>query len=184
MLGAANEMLYANNRNGTFTNVAGEAGIETGDGRGSAAADYDGDGDLDIAQVNHSFCADGERPVCSLQLFRNDTASSGGWLQLRLVGTASNRSAIGALVKVQAGPLRLMRQVTGGSSGHSQNSLDLHMGVGEVASIDRVEIQWPSGAVTSWQDQPPNRLVEVVEGRACMAGEMTACSESEPDRGF
>ena len=176
------ELLYANNRNGTFTNVAEQAGYDTGASRGSAVGDYDGDGDLDIAVVNQHepHCVEGPPPSCSLQLLRNDTATAGNWLKLRLVGTASNRSAIGALVRVQAGPLRLMRQVTGGSSGHSQNSLVVHFGLGRVEVVDRVEILWPSGARTSWSGQESDRLVEVVEGRACAVGQRAACVEAPP----
>ena len=180
------ELLYANNRNGTFTNVAGQAGYDgydTGASRGSAVADYDGDGDLDIAVVNQHepHCAHRPPPSCSLQLLRNDTATAGNWLKLRLTGTASNRSAIGALVRVQAGPLRLMRQVTGGSSGHSQNSLVVHFGLGRVDLVDRVEILWPSGARTSWSAQPSDTLIDVVEGRACADGQRAECVEAPPE---
>ena len=179
------ELLYANNRNGTFTNVAAQAGYDgydTGASRGSAVADYDGDGDLDIAVVNQHepHCAEGPPPSCSLQLLRNDTATAGNWLKLRLTGTASNRSAIGALVRVQAGPLRLMRQVTGGSSGHSQNSLVVHFGLGRAEVVDRVEILWPSGARTNWSAQPPDTLIDVVEGRACTDGQRAECVEAPP----
>ena len=184
------ELLYANNRDGTFTNVAVQAGYDTGASRGSAVADYDGDGDLDIAVVNQHepHCgeraedAEGPTPSCSLQLLRNDTATAGNWLKLRLTGTASNRSAIGALVRVQAGPLRLMRQVTGGSSGHSQNSLVVHFGLGRVEVVDRVEILWPSGTRTSWSGQQPDRLLEVIEGRACTDRQRAGCVEAPPKR--
>ncbi|MCY4484484.1 MAG: FG-GAP-like repeat-containing protein [Spirochaetaceae bacterium] len=182
------ELLYANNRNGTFTNVAEQAGYDTGASRGSAVADYDGDGDLDIAVVNQHepHCvagaedAEGPTPSCSLQLLRNDTTTAGNWLKLRLTGTASNRSAIGALVRVQAGPLQLMRQVTGGSSGHSQNSLVVHFGLGRVDVVDRVEILWPSGTRTSWNGQEPDRLLDVIEGRACTDGQRPECVEAPP----
>ena len=182
------ELLYANNRNGTFTNVAEQAGYDTGASRGSAAADYDGDGDLDIAVVNQHepHCVEGAEdaggptPSCSLQLLRNDTATVGNWLKLRLTGTASNRSAIGALVRVEAGPLRLMRQVTGGSSGHSQNSLVVHFGLGRVDVVDRVDILWPSGTRTSWSGQEPDRLLDVIESRACTDGQRAECVEAPP----
>ena len=68
MLGAEGEFLFANNGDGTFTNVAGRAGIATGNSRGSAVADYDRDGDLDIALVNHTYCL--ERPASELQVQR------------------------------------------------------------------------------------------------------------------
>ena len=132
MMGAASELLFANNRDGTFTNVAASAGYLTGHSRGSAVADYDADGDLDIAVINQHVCGN-TRPTCSLQLLRNDTPAAGGWLQLRLTGTRSNRDAIGAVVRVRAGDLTMMRQIKGGSGGHSPEHPDrpLRPGAGE-----------------------------------------------------
>ena len=176
MMGAESELLFANNRDGTFTNVAAGAGYLTGDSRGSAVADYDGDGDLDIAVVNHHVCGN-TRPTCSLQLLRNDTPSDGGWLQLRLTGTRSNRDAIGAVVRVRAGELTMMRQVKGGSGGHSQSTLTVHFGLGEAKVADVVEIDWPSGLRTRWRRQEANRRIEVIEGEACRSGDLAGCTE-------
>ncbi len=178
MMGAGSELLFANNRDGTFTNVAAAAGYRTGASRGSAVADYDGDGDLDIAVVNHHVCGN-TRPACSLQLLRNDTPSDGGWLQLRLTGTRSNRDAIGAVVRVRAGELAMMRQVKGGSGGHSQSTLTVHFGLGEATVADVVEIDWPSGLRTRWRRQEANRRIEVIEGEACRSGDLAGCTEVE-----
>ena len=178
MMGAGSELLFANNRDGTFTNVAAAAGYRTGASRGSAVADYDGDGDLDIAVVNHHVCGN-TRPTCSLQLLRNDTPSDGGWLQLRLTGTRSNRDAIGAVVRVRAGELAMMRQVKGGSGGHSQSTLTVHFGLGQARVADVVEIDWPSGLRTRWRRQEANRRIEVIEGEACRSGDLAGCTEVE-----
>lgn len=182
MMGAASELLYVNDGDGTFTNVAAAAGYVTGDSRGSAVADYDGDGDLDIAVVNQHVCGD-TRPACSLQLLRNDTATAGNWLQIRLTGTRSNRDAIGAVVRVRAGGLAMIRQVKGGSGGHSQSALTVHFGLGPARAADVVEIDWPSGLRTRWRRQEANRLIEVIEGQACRAGDSRSgarfdCSEA------
>ena len=188
------EFLFANNGDGTFTNVAGRAGIATGNGRGSAVADYDRDGDLDIALVNHTYCLerppnsrysgfvgrvayDGTEPRCSLQLLRNDSPKSGSWLQLRLVGSASNAAAIGAVVRVEVEGQTLMRQIVGGTGGHSQSSLTVHFGLGPTEMVDTVEVLWPSGLRTRWADQPANTLIEVVEGAACRNDARAGCTE-------
>ena len=176
MMGAASELLFANNRDGTFINVAAVAGYQTGESRGSAVADYDGDGDLDIAVINQHICGN-TRPTCSLQLLRNDTPSDGGWLQLRLTGTRSNRDAIGAVVRVRAGELTMMRQVKGGSGGHSQSTLTVHFGLGQARVADAVEIDWPSGLRTRWRRQEANQRIEVVEGEACRSGDLAGCTE-------
>lgn len=181
MMGAASELLYANDRDGTFTNVAAGAGILTGDSRGSAVADYDGDGDLDIAVVNQHVCGN-TRPACSLQLLRNDTPAAGRWLKLRLTGTRSNRDAIGAVVRVRAGGLTMMRQVKGGSGGHSQSALTVHFGLGPARAADVVEIDWPSGLRTRWRRQEANRLIPVIEGQACRSAGFADCSEDDLGR--
>ena len=181
MMGAASELLFANNRDGTFTNVAAGAGYLTGHSRGSAVADYDADGDLDIAVINQHVCGN-TRPTCSLQLLRNDTPAAGGWLQLRLTGTLSNRDAIGAVVRVRAGDLAMMRQVKGGSGGHSQSTLTVHFGLGQARVADMVEIDWPSGLRTRWRRQEANRRIEVTEGEACRSGDLAGCREVDAGR--
>ena len=87
---------------------------------------------------------DGTEPRCSLQLLRNDSPKSGSWLQLRLVGTASNAAAIGAVVRVEVEGQTLMRQIVGGTGGHSQSSLTVHFGLGPTEMVDTVEVLWDS----------------------------------------
>ena len=131
--------------------------------------------------INQHVCGN-TRPTCSLQLLRNDTPAAGGWLQLRLTGTASNRDAIGAVVRVRAGGLAMMRQVKGGSGGHSQSTLTVHFGLGQARVADVVEIDWPSGLRTRWRRQEANRRIEVTEGEACRSGDLAGCSEASSGR--
>ena len=140
---AVSELFFHNQGTGeagvSFVNVAASTGIATGNSRGSAVADYDRDGDLDLAVVNQG---------AGLQLFRNDTPSSGSWLILDLVGEDSNPDAIGAIVEATVGEVRHLRQVVGGSSAHSQDELAVHFGLGGATVVDRVRILWPSGTET------------------------------------
>ena len=152
-------ILYLNDGDGTFSEFPGGLGNGMA-GRGSAYADYDRDGDLDLVVSN-------ERG--RLELFRNDTVSTGHWLQLQLIsnqaetGNWSNRNAIGTLVKVSAGGKSYMRQVIAGDSGHGQNSFDLHLGLGDAETIDQLEVYWPSGEVVTLNGLSTDTFMAVSE---------------------
>ncbi len=133
--------LYLNDGTGQFSDGTWEAGILHLNGWGAAAADLDNDGDQDLA---------------ANRIFQNQ-APGGNWLQLRLVGGArpgdhlgwSNRDAIGAVVRVTAGPRTLTRQVEGGKGVGCQNSARLHFGLGDQGGPVAVQVLWPSGRTTS-----------------------------------
>ena len=155
-------LLYMNNQNGTFTEIAAAAGVSgPGNGRGSATADYDHDGDVDLAVVN----LNGE-----LKLYRNDTPNNGHWLQTNLHATVSNRDAIGTLVKVAIGGKNMMRQVIGGTSAHSQDERTRHFGLNNSTRVDTVEVLWPSGLVNTYHDVGADQFLEAVERPVSMAG--------------
>ncbi|MFC3193252.1 CRTAC1 family protein [Marinicella sediminis] len=137
-----------------FTDVPDAGGINANNARGSAVSDYDHDGDLDLAVVNQSG---------DLQLFRNDTASLGNWLIIQLDARDSNSDAIGTLVEVRSGALLLKRQVTGGSSAHSQNSLNVHFGLANLDVIEQLKISWPSGRITLLNHVSTNQYLRVAE---------------------
>jgi len=128
---------------------------------GVAASDTDLDGDLDLYVVK-----DGHANA----LLRNDLAAGSHWLELRLTGTVSNRSAIGARVRVVAGALRQIREVSGGSGYLSQSSLTIHVGLGASTVADSVTVIWPSGLVTRLQAVAANQRLALDEQGAVAVG--------------
>jgi hypothetical protein len=107
-------------------------------GRGSAFADIDGDGDLDVVMTQIS-----GPPL----LLRNDQKLDHHWLRLKLVGSKSNRDAIGAWIKVRVGNQTLSRQVMPTRSYLSQSELPVTIGLGRAERVDSLEVIWPGGAV-------------------------------------
>ncbi len=132
------KVLYRNLGNSHFADVSTQAGpgiLEQVSARGLAVGDFDNDGDLDIA-VN---CVN-DVP----QLLRCDNLTGRHWLQVKLVGTVSNRSAIGARVICVSAGRRQMAEVRSGGSYLSQSDLRLHFGLDKAESAD-LEIRWPNG---------------------------------------
>ena len=150
-------MLFRNLGKGRFEELTGQAGgaiLESHNSRGCAFGDFDNDGDLDILVINLN-----EPP----SLLRNDVTGSNSWLKVKLVGTKSNRSAIGARVVVKAGDSTQTQEVQSQSSFLSCNDFRLHFGLGQARSAE-VRIRWPNG---EWQTLPyvaVNQLVTVKEG--------------------
>jgi hypothetical protein len=124
-------------------------------GRAAVFADFDNDGDVDVFVNNVNDVPD---------LYRLDLREPRNWLTIRLVGTASNRSAIGARVRVTAGGAAQVQEVRGGGSYYAQNDLRPHFGLGSAARVDRVEVRWPNGRQESWSNVDVNRIVTLTEG--------------------
>ncbi len=132
-------ILYRNNGNGTFTDISQRAGpgiLERHAARGAAFGDYDNDGAVEVLVNNQN-----EPP----SLLKSARKPAGHWVILKLEGVKSNRSAIGARVRLTAGGRTQIDEVRSGGSYLSQNDLRLHFGLGRVARIEEVEIDWPSG---------------------------------------
>jgi len=121
--------------------------------RGCAFGDFDNDGDVDIVVVNLN-----EPP----SLLRNDVSGTNRWIKFRLIGTKSNRSAIGARVIVTYGEHRQGQEVVAQSSFLSVNDKRLHFGLGKVEKID-AEIRWPSGIRQRFAGVDSNQLVTIDE---------------------
>jgi hypothetical protein len=150
-------LVLRNDGRGRFEDVTGEAGamILPGISRTLAAADIDSDGDLDVLVTNN-----GGAP----ELLRNSGAR-GGSVLLRLVGTRSNRDAIGARVRLTAGGVTQIREVRAGSSYLGQHELRVHVGLGAAAAIERLEIRWPSGLDEIVEGAAPGAALTITEGR-------------------
>jgi enediyne biosynthesis protein E4 len=151
--------LFMNNGKGVFHDVAAEIGdgfSQPKVGRGLAYGDFDRDGDLDLLMTtNHG----------PAYLYRNDQFAGNRSIRFRLVGTKSNRDAIGASLKIFHNGSIQSRLVKGGSSYLSQSELPVTFGVGKWDKIDRVVIQWPSGRTEEYKELTSGRGYECVEGK-------------------
>jgi len=83
---------------------------------------------------------------------------------IKLLGRQSNRSAIGARVRIVGGDRVQLQEVRGGGSYYAQNDLRLHFGLGNAVRVVRVEVRWPNGMEESWTDVPVNRILTLEEG--------------------
>jgi hypothetical protein len=158
-------------RNQVFRNVGGgkfrDATREIGgpllvekSSRGTAFGDYDNDGDIDVLVSVLD-----EGPM----LLRNDTMG-GHWITLRLEGTESNRSAVGAKVTVETAGKRYLAEVRSGGSYVSQNDMRVHIGLGLAPTVDRMTVRWPNGKVETVRDLAADRFYVLREGAGVQPG--------------
>jgi len=124
--------------------------------RGAAYGDFDNDGDLDLL-----ISTNGGRA----RLLRNDGGNANHFLTVKTVGALSNRDGIGARVTVKAGGATLSRLVRSGSSYLSQSQLPLTFGLGSAATVDRVDVEWPSGRKDTLTNVRANQAITVQESR-------------------
>jgi len=149
--------LFLNEGGGKFRDVARQlgGGFETPIvGRGLAYGDFDRDGDLDLLMTTNNGPA---------YLYRNDLNAGNRSIRFQLVGTKSNRDAIGAAVRIFLGGQSQSRVVRGGSSYLSQSELPVTFGVGKSEKIERVTIEWPSGRTEEYKDLTAGRAYEIIE---------------------
>jgi enediyne biosynthesis protein E4 len=150
-------LVFRNLGSGRFEELLDQAGpaiAEPHVSRGCAFGDFDNDGDLDILIVNLN-----ETP----SLLRNDVLPRNHWLKVKLIGSKSNRSAIGARVVIKSGDATQTQEVQSQSSFLSCNDPRLHFGLGEATKAE-LRIRWPNGDWQTLPDVAANQLVSVKEG--------------------
>lgn len=151
-------LLFRNLGASKFEPVAGAAGEPLRRpyvGRGAAALDYDNDGDADLLFTENGGPA---------HLLRNEGGNASNWIQVHLVGSRSNRDAIGAAVKVTSAGLTQRRFRRSGSSYLSESDPRLSFGLGPSKVVERVEVLWPSGNTQVFEKIPAGRRLVIREG--------------------
>jgi Tfp pilus assembly protein PilF/peroxiredoxin len=156
--GHQRNVLLRNDGKGGFDEVSGAVGLDLDqDGRSFAVLDLDGDGDQDLAIM-------AARQAPQLRIFRNDFAGRRASLAIRLVGSKSNRDAVGARVTVETERLRRTKIVQAGSGFLSERSKELLFGLGPSERVAKVTVEWPSGARQEFTRVTPNSRLRLVEG--------------------
>lgn len=152
-------VLYHNNGNGTFSDISAQAGAgitKPLPSRGLAVADFWNNGQLSVLIANMN---------ATPALLVNSVVSRNHWVELRTIGTKSNRDGIGAKITVQAGKRALVDEVRSGSSYISQNDLRVHFGLGTANQIDSVKVRWPSGLVERFNGISVDSIHTLTEGK-------------------
>ncbi len=154
--GYQQKKVWINDGAGRFKEVAQFIGVsDVYDGRSVALADFTNTGKLDAVVANQKGPA---------LLYSNTVAPDNRWIAFELEGVQSNRSAIGAQVRVFWNGQQQAQQVSGGSGFSAQNQRRLHFGLGKAAGVERVEIRWPSGKTQTLRAPETNRIHRVKEG--------------------
>jgi hypothetical protein len=151
------KVVYRNLGNGRFADITEQLGPPVTDpkaGRGAAFGDLDDDGQIDVAIANVNDLPD---------LYRLNGNKANHWVTLKLVGTSSNRNAIGARVHCVSGGVEQWQEVRGGGSYLSQNDFRVHFGLGAATRVDRLEVRWPNGNEQSWQNLDVDRFHTLTE---------------------
>jgi len=155
--GYQSNKIWMNDGAGRFREVSSAVGGALDlDSRSIAAADLDQNGSLDLIVANQN------GPV---KVYQNRVSDTNNWISFKLEGTASNRSAIGATVRLIWDDMQNIKEVSGGDAFSSQSQRAVHFGLEEKRSIDRVEIRWPSGAVQTIENPEINTKHRITEPR-------------------
>jgi len=153
--GYQNKRVWLNDGAGRFVDVARSVGVnDTYDGRSVALADLWNRGVLDVIVANQKG---------PLLLYKNTVDPQNQWIEFDLEGTASNRSAIGAQVRLFWNGQQQLQEVSGGSGFAAQNDRRLHFGLGKNPLLEKAEIRWPSGKLQVIDSPVPGQLHKIKE---------------------
>jgi hypothetical protein len=165
------KLAFRNRHDGTFEDVSEAAGPALAipqPSRGAAFGDLDNDGRIDVVVEN----IDG-----SPMILRNTGAEGRHWIGFQLVGVKSNRLALGAKVKITAGPVTQIDEIRSGGSYLSQSDLRVHFGLEDAINVESVEIRWPSGKVETLRNLKADAYYRVREGEG-----LVSSSEKPPSK--
>ena len=155
--GPERNILYLNNRDGTFSDLSGVLGLDfPDDSRAFALLDLDRDGRLELILKN--------RNGPQLRILRNAMKEIGHSISFRLRGKKSNRDAIGAAVTVEVADLRQTKYLQAGSGFLSQHTKELFFGLGKAEGTIRATVRWPSSLNQTFEQLPINHQIEIEEG--------------------
>jgi hypothetical protein len=160
--------LYHNEGEGRFTRItAGSLVNDVNWSEGGVWGDYDNDGFMDLFVANGGLAGQPGPPKPQANSFFHNNGNTNGWLKLKLIGTVSNRAAIGTKVRVRATTggksFWQMREISGGDGFLSQNDLRPNFGLGDADVADVVRIEWPSGIVQELRGVPSKQILTVKE---------------------
>jgi len=159
-------LIYSNNGDGTFTREF-ATGAERSGGTSGSFCDYDQDGDLDLMLAQES----------KSHFLKNNYAGSNNWLVIRLNGSTSNTTGIGARVKVKATingqEVWQMREINGNSGLNAMNSQEAHFGLGNATDAEMILVEWPSGANSVVLNENPNQYITINEADITADGLLT-----------
>jgi len=171
--GYARNVLFANNHNGSFSEMSGPSGLDFfEDSRTFVLSDIDHDGRLEVVLKN--------RNSPQIRILHNVLKEIGDSIAFCLRGTKSNRDAIGTAITVEAGDLRQTKFIQAGSGFLAQHTKELFFGLGLHREQIRVTIQWPSGIVQHFQNLSANHRIQIEEG----SERFVATSFASPPQGY
>jgi hypothetical protein len=162
---------YKNNGDGTFEYIK-NSPIEAAGAKttwGMSNGDYDNDGDIDIIISNKTgYRAPGNGIGDVNHLYRNDLKNNNSWIIIKCIGTNSNKSAIGAIVKltstIDGKPVNQVRVIGTNNTFLGDNDIRAHFGLKNATTVSSIEIIWPSGKVDSYKNIKVNKILTATEG--------------------
>jgi hypothetical protein len=153
------KLLFQNTNGRRFAEVSRQSGsgfARDDVGRTLLAGDLDNDGDIDLVVTNNGGAT---------EILRNNGGTGRNSIEVRVVGSRSNRDGLGTRMTVTAAGRTQVREVKSGSSYLGQNDLRVHVGLGEATRVERIDLRWPAGTMETIRDVPANQIVTITEGK-------------------